>query len=259
VRPDRATLDALAFLHPLAIPFEALDPLFRRPVLLDTASLQRKMIDGGRGGWCFEHNLLLAAALDAIGFGVEGLSARVMWNVPEGTLRPRTHMVLLVTLGDTPLIVDAGFGGLTLTAPLRLETDVAQETPHEPFRLRRADADFIVEAFVAGEWKPLYRFDLQRQVRADYELANWYLCTSPASYFLSTLVAARAQRDRRYALANASLAVHHADGYTERRVLESGPQLRDALVTLFGIAVPEGEEVDRLLACVVAGTLTQGA
>ena len=93
--PDLPTLQSIALRHPTAIPFENLNPLLGRPVPLDIGSLQRKLVEERRGGWCFEHNLLLGTALAAIGFHVEGLAARVHWNVAAGAVRPRSHMVLL--------------------------------------------------------------------------------------------------------------------------------------------------------------------
>ncbi|MEI4902561.1 arylamine N-acetyltransferase, partial [Klebsiella pneumoniae] len=77
-----------------SIPFENLDPLLRRPMRLDAASLEQKLVRGGRGGYCFEQNLLLRHALEGIGFTVAGLAARVVWNQPEGAILPRTHMLL---------------------------------------------------------------------------------------------------------------------------------------------------------------------
>src|SRR5512143_1829284 len=56
--PTIATLRALHQAHVGAIPFENVDVLLGRPILLDTASLQRKLIESGRGGYCFEQNLL---------------------------------------------------------------------------------------------------------------------------------------------------------------------------------------------------------
>src|SRR5687767_414488 len=97
-RADLATLQELALLHPIAIPFENLNPLLRRPVRLDIASIQDKLVRGRRGGWCYEHNLLFGTALTALGFDVTGLSARVVWNVVPGVVRARTHMVLHVVL-----------------------------------------------------------------------------------------------------------------------------------------------------------------
>ena len=247
------TLNEIALRHPLAIPFENLNPLLGGAVALDIPSLQQKLLRDGRGGWCFEHNVLLGTALGAIGFDVTGLAARVMWNMPAGATMPRSHMVLRVNLDGRTFIVDAGFGGLTLTAPLRLETDVEQDTPHERFRLIRANEHFVVEAFVR-EWKALYRFDLQPQAIADYEVTSWYLSTNPRSHFLTTLIAARVQPDRRYALRNTDFATHHTSGYTERRALVSGRELRETLEQLFGINVPAGPEIEGVFARIAAAT-----
>src|SRR5262249_15051302 len=68
--PTLDTLRAVVLRHTEAIPFENLDPLLRRPVRLDAASLQRKLVRDGRGGYCFEHNLLLRHALEGLGFAV---------------------------------------------------------------------------------------------------------------------------------------------------------------------------------------------
>ncbi|MGH7057165.1 MAG: arylamine N-acetyltransferase, partial [Acetobacteraceae bacterium] len=65
--PTFATLAALHALHPAAIPFENLDSLLGRPVPLDLASLQAKLVGERRGGYCFEQNTLLAAVLGALG------------------------------------------------------------------------------------------------------------------------------------------------------------------------------------------------
>ena len=120
--PRAATLEALRWLHARhaeAIPYENLDPLVGRPVRLDPASLERKLVRGGRGGYCFEQNLLFRHVLEALGFRVTGLAARVLWNAVEGVVPPRGHMVLRVELADGPYLADVGFGGQSLTGPLR--------------------------------------------------------------------------------------------------------------------------------------------
>src|SRR5215470_14006816 len=142
--PTLETLRVLHLRHALAIPFENLDPLRRRPVRLDLASLEHKLVRGGRGGYCFEHNLLFKAALDALGFRVAGLAGRVLWNLPDGVSLPRTHMLLRVAIDGQDHIADVGFGGQTPTGPMRLVADIEQETPHEPFRLRADGAGFLM-------------------------------------------------------------------------------------------------------------------
>jgi N-hydroxyarylamine O-acetyltransferase len=170
--PTLDTLSAIHLRHPQTIPFENLDPLLRRPVLLDVPSLEAKLVRDCRGGWCFEHNLLLCHVLESLGFRVTGHAARVLWNAPEGVIRPRAHMLLSLELDGVLYMADVGFGGLTLTAPLRLVAGIEQATPHERFRLVAGDSDFVLQALLGREWRPLYRFDLQRQLLPDYEVCR---------------------------------------------------------------------------------------
>ncbi|MFY0539584.1 arylamine N-acetyltransferase family protein [Nannocystis pusilla] len=246
--PTLATLAAIVKAHAAAIPFENLDPIVGRTPALDLAGLESKLVRGGRGGYCFEHNLLLSHALRAIGFQVRGLAARVIWNQPEGRVTPRSHMLLHVDLDGAPHIVDVGFGGLTLTGVLRLVGDVEQPTPHEPFRLVEDGGYFAMQALVRGEWRPLYRFDLQEQFQPDYEVTNYFLSTHPTSHFRTGLMAARALADRRLALRNRDYAVHHFGGETERRVLDSTEELRRVLADEFRIDLPADPALDQALA-----------
>ena len=245
--PTLATLQTIHRLHPRAVPFENLNPLLRWPVRLDAASLERKLVHEGRGGYCFEHNLLLRHVLEALGFHTTGLAARVVWTAPAGVVRPRSHMLLRVEVEGDPYVADVGFGGLTLTAPLRLLPDAVQSTPHEPFRLREANDAYVLEVNVRDVWSPLYCFDLAEQHLVDYELTNWYLTHHPDSHFLQRLTAARADADRRYALRNAELAVHHRGGVTERRTLSGAAQLREVLEGVFNLRLPDAPELDAIL------------
>ena len=52
--PTLPVLRAVIAAHTVTIPFENIDVLLGRPPKLDVRSLQRKMIAGGRGGYCFE-------------------------------------------------------------------------------------------------------------------------------------------------------------------------------------------------------------
>ena len=250
-----ATLETLANIHlhhPQVIPFETLDPLLKRPVLLSTAAIEEKLLFSGRGGWCFEHNLLLSRVLQAIGFRVTGLAARVLWNAPEDMVRARSHMLLRIEdIEGGPYIADVGFGGLTLTGPLRLVADVEQTTPHETFRLREADGTFILQAHIRDVWKPLYSFDLQSQVLPDYEVWNWHLAHHPESPFVANLMAARVTLDRRYGLFNNKLSIHPLRGESQQTTLATAAELRGTLQHLFGIRLPDDPGLDDVLARLV--------
>jgi N-hydroxyarylamine O-acetyltransferase len=246
--PTLQTLRALHARHTEAIPFENLNPLLKWPVRLDPASLEEKLVRSRRGGYCFEQNLLLSHVLTALGFSVMGLGARVIWNQPEGAITARTHMLLQVDLDEGHFIADVGFGGQVLTGPLLIEAGVEQATPHEPFRLIRAGADFVLQVKVRGAWRQLYRFDLQQQHLPDYEVANWYLSNYPGSHFVTGLMAARTVPGRRYALRNNDLAVHDLNGNTTRRMLANPAELREALQDVFLLDLPDAPELDAALA-----------
>jgi N-hydroxyarylamine O-acetyltransferase len=229
------TLTAIHHAQACSIAFENLDPWLGVPVHLDPAAVHTKLVRNRRGGFCYEHNALLGATLRALGFSVTDLAARVLWNMPAEMIRPRTHMLLLVDLDSQQYVVDAGFGGMTLTAPLRLDLSTPQATPHGPFRLQPTPLDRVLQAEVAGEWKPVYRFDLQPQQRSDYEMASWYLCNHPDSVFRQLLVAAKPGPTGRHVLRDRQLTLHHLDGSDETRTLVTSAELRDALTGIFGI------------------------
>ena len=252
--PTLETLRAIQLRHTETIAFENLNPLMRWPVRLDIESLQQKLVRDGRGGYCYEQNLLFSHVLKALGFQVTGLAARVLWNEPDAAITPRSHMLLYVELHEKPYIADVGFGILTPTGPLRLEPDIEQATPHEPFRLIRAGQEFVMQAKIRGDWKTLYRFDIQEQLLPDYEVSNWYVSTHPDSLFVTGLMAARPAKDCRYALRNNELAVHHLDGSTERRILTNVVEMRGILENAFCITLPDVPELDAGLARLTSQT-----
>lgn len=215
---DLATLQALQYLHPQHIPFENLNSFTGRAVSIAPEAVYHKLVWQGRGGYCFEHNQLFARVLQTIGFEVQGLSARVLWMLPDDVVMPRTHMALLVNIEGRPWLADVGFGGLTITAALALDTGVAQATPHEDFRIRTEGGLFTVEAHVAGEWRDLYGFSMDPQLPVDYETPNWYVSTYPESRFVTQLICCRVEpegrhvlHDRRYSWHETGLRSEHVE------------------------------------------------
>jgi N-hydroxyarylamine O-acetyltransferase len=248
--PTLDTLRAIHLRHAETIPFENLNPLLKWPVRLDLTSLEQKLVRDRRGGYCFEQNQLFRLVLEALGFRVAGLVARVLWYAPDA-VTARTHMVLRIEIGGEAFLADVGFGSQTLTGPIRLVPDVAQDTPHGSFRLRPTGGEFTMEAEIRGAWKPLYRFDLSEQHPVDYEVANWYTSTCPTSHFLTGLIAARPAPGKRFVLRDTDLGVHTPES-TERRILTSATELREVLTDVFGIALPDTPELDAVLERVVA-------
>ncbi|WP_266168909.1 arylamine N-acetyltransferase family protein [Dyella subtropica] len=247
VKPDLSTLRALVAAHVAAIPFENLDPLLGVPVVLEPALIEKKLVQSGRGGYCFEQNALLRGVLSAIGFEVVGLIARVLWGREEDAITAQSHMLLRIELEGASWLVDVGFGGQTLTGALKLEADTVQPSAHEPYRLIHADGVWRMQSLVRDTWSTLYRFDLQPRYPIDYVVANHYSSTYPESHFLHSLVVARSVPGRRLALRNRDFVVHHLGGESVRRTLRDAAEIREVLGREFLIRVPDHPLLDQRL------------
>jgi N-hydroxyarylamine O-acetyltransferase len=235
-RPDLDTLRELTELHPATIPFEGVDVLLGRPIDLSPCAIQAKLVDGGRGGYCFEQNGLLKRVLEAVGFAVEGLIARVLWMLPAGTPpMPLTHMALRVTIDGERWLADVGFGACVAGAPLRFDAMATEQpTRHETFRVIRRGAWTLLEAQLPDGWHPLYMLSPEPALDADYVAANWYTSTHPDSGFRRELRVARTAPDQRTTLMNDRLTIRRSEGGMERRFL-SEQEIARALVDTFGL------------------------
>lgn len=235
-----ATLDTLAALvsaHTRAIPFENLDPLMGIPVVdLEPEALFGKLVERRRGGYCFEQNGLMAAVLTQLGFGVDVLGGRVVWMNPSGDLPAQTHQTLAVTVPgvDGRFLVDVGFGGQTLSSPIRFEAGPVQQTRHEPYRIVEHGDHYRLEAEVRDAWEPLYMFTGRPFPMIDRQVGSWYVSTYPGSHFVTGLTAALVTDDARWNLRGRNLAIH--TGATSERIrYQTAADVVDVLTDRFGI------------------------
>jgi N-hydroxyarylamine O-acetyltransferase len=148
-------------------------------------------------------------------------------------------MLLRVDLDGEAWIADVGFGGATLTAPIRLDPDRTQETPHGLFRLRRLGDAFLEEIRLPDGWTSLYRFDLSPAAPIDEEVANHFVSTWPTSHFRHRLTVARPTATGRAVLLNDRLTLYGPDGVAERRSLASASEAVSVLRERFGLVVPD--------------------
>jgi N-hydroxyarylamine O-acetyltransferase len=242
--PTLATLREITRKHAMAIPFENLSVLLDGPPSLELGTLEAKLVDGSRGGYCYEQNGLLAAALRELGFSVVGLSARVRYRIPEDVVTPRSHMLMRIETPDGTAFADAGFGGLTLTAPVMMRWHDEQATPHESVRLVPAGDDFVLQSLVGDSWTDIYRFDLAVQLAPDYVQQNWHTATWPGALFANNLIVAMPKPEGRFALFNRTLTWRPLKGQAVREQIQAKAQLREVLAERFSI-VPPSAELDR--------------
>jgi N-hydroxyarylamine O-acetyltransferase len=237
-QPTLATLLSVVLAQAQTIAYENVDVLLGKRIDLDIAALQRKMVAGGRGGYCFEQNLLLRAALSAIGFVVTSRMGRVVRGMDPGAPRTAPHIALWVETEEGPFIVDLGFGSLTLTGALEVRDGVPQRTPHGVFRICQTGEDWTIEAELGGIWESLFRILPRVSLEADHEVANWYTSTHPTSLFVNNLIAARpGPEGTRVTLFNGRVNVRRPGAEVERRLIETDVDFHSAFADLFGLSL----------------------
>jgi len=237
LQPVPAVLEAIHLAHATHIPFENLDILLKRPIRLDLASLQAKLVTGGRGGYCFEQNLLLSAVLQRLGFSVTQLAARVLYQSRRKL--PRTHILLRVDVDGATWLADVGFGleGLLLPVPFGSGREARQFA--WTYRAVEADGEWILQSLRNDSWMNLYSFTLEPCLAVDFEPANHYTATHPDSRFVRTLTAQLPTPEVRYLLRNRELVLDR--GVTvSRRVLADDDELLAVLAQTFGLRFPAG-------------------
>jgi N-hydroxyarylamine O-acetyltransferase len=240
--PSAEALADLQQAHVGAIPFENLDVLLGRPILLDLESLQEKLVEGRRGGYCFEQNTLFQAVLERLGFQVTPLAARV--RVGATGVRARTHMLLRADFPEGPCVADVGFGADGPVRPLPLSTGREHWIGGVGHRLREEEGQWVLEGHLEGEWVDLYAFTLERQLPVDYEMANYFTSTHPRSGFRNRLTAQRSWPERRVILRDRELTVREG-AVSETTSIRDPDHLLDVLERHFDLAFPPGTRFPR--------------
>ncbi|MFE9119919.1 arylamine N-acetyltransferase [Streptomyces sp. NPDC007172] len=245
--PSLATLRALHRGHVLSLRWENVDAVLRKYRPLDLESVQTKMVGTARGGTCFEHVTLYAAALERLGFSFFVVQGRVRMGSPR--IRPETHAMVIVELEGGRWLSDIGFGASPLE-PIEL-TDATDSTDGVwAYRLRRqevspgetgwalhqpAERREGVETSEDG-WMVRHTFTLHRQYPVDLQVTNHFGASSPHSAFSDRLYLQRLHPDRLYSLDNRLLTTVRpgVPGAPERRELEAAEVPR-VLADTFGV------------------------
>lgn len=237
--PTAQTLAALHRAHLAAIPFENLDVVLGRGIAVDLDSVQAKLVERRRGGYCYEHGVLFAAVLERLGYTVERMLARVGGEELE---RPRapTHMTLRVATGGERWLADVGFGS-GLLRPLPFDEGGPHAQGGWTFALASTGSrSWALRELRGGEWVTRYGFDEQRLHAADVVMANHFTSTFERSPFVGKPVVTRRDEDSIRSLVDRRLALERPDGTLDERDVaddEIGALLRET----FGIPLNDDE------------------
>lgn len=254
--PTLRTLRALQRAHVTTIPFENLEIVLQRPILLGVANIQNKLVRRRRGGYCFEHTELFAAALERLGFRLTALLGRVVMGTDK--LRPATHALLLVQTADTAQdgrlwLCDVGFGHGPLE-PIEFVDGIEVTQDGWSYRLERLTAaaeglpgvqEWALHQQGPEGWIRRHTFVVAPAHSIDYEVGNHYVSTNPRSPFSGRVYAQRFSPWLHHELDETWLTITPARGPIETRLLDPD-KVPKLLKELFEIEL-DADDAERLV------------
>nr|ABL74384.1 putative acetyltransferase [Actinomyces sp. Lu 9419] len=216
--PSAAALRSLHAAHVRAIPFENIDVVLRRHRGIELPAIMDKLVRRDRGGYCFEHGLLFAAALEELGFTVRRSFARVQPGRERGSY---SHMLAVVPVDGTEYLVDVGFGAWVMhPTPLIDGAEVDQAGWRH--RIRRDNGQWLFEKRTADGWDALHATLGLPARQVDYEVFHHYTSTHPRSPFTGQLVVMRLTDGVVRKFVGHRLTTEHADGRVETAEITTG-------------------------------------
>lgn len=185
VRADMDTVRGMMLNQLFSVPFENLDVLSHYGVSMIPDEIVEKIINRGRGGYCYEVNGIFSMALQALGINHYFVAARPMTYQVR---KPKTHMAIILLLDNERWLCDLGFGSHGIREPLRLgATGEDTRQGFDRFMVSKDDdGEYLLKAFVDGNWSPQYSFNLYPQEWIDFYPANYMNSTHPDSIFLKS-------------------------------------------------------------------------
>ncbi|SFR03955.1 N-hydroxyarylamine O-acetyltransferase [Lentzea waywayandensis] len=240
VAADLSTLRGLHSAHVDAIAFDNLDALLGRTVVpLDLDSVQEKIVRQGRGGWCLEQVVLMAAVLDRIGFTFTAFAGRT--RIRSGSkLGPALHVALLVELDGEQWLHDVSFGAYGLHEPIRFAENERLDGDWSFDLVREPTGENVLRFLGPDGPVELYGFTTDVRYPSDFELLNHFCLTHPRSPFNHRMVLQRTQPKVRHLLAGTVLAEIRPGEPATFRELDEAEAL-SAPGEIFGITLEPGD------------------
>jgi len=230
--PTLDTLRKLHLAHLLTVPFENLDIPRGVPIELAQASAYHKIVNLGRGGFCYELNGAFAWLLEQLGFSVKLLSARV-YNKEGKPGIAFDHLLLMVGTSEK-VIADVGFGD-SFIRPLTFDTFVKNQRDVF-YRLKPQEDAFILQSQKEGEhWNNQYLFELSPYPLEAFAEACHHQQTSPLSGFTQKTVCSKLTNEGRVTLTSNRLIISRTVGGREEVEVSEPDIYRDLLWQHFRI------------------------
>ncbi len=219
--PSREALAELHEAHVRAFTFDNVDVLLDQHPGVGIDAVGEKFVDRGRGGYCFEHATILAAALGRLGYDVRRHLGRV-GDPADGSQQGRTHMVVEVRWDGERLLCDPGFG-MSLLHPVRLADGAESDQRGWGYRIRHNDEGaWELWRRREGGWEITHTTDELPVRPVDVVIGHHYTSTFPTSHFRRGLMVARHLPGRHVTVTHDSVTIRRPGVPTEHRPLEPG-------------------------------------
>ena len=228
-------LKSLHKCHIMSIPFEALDVQLEKSITLNLREIYHKVVEGNRGGYCYELNYLFNWLLNKLGFKSHIIAAQIF---NDGRFGPKfDHMAICVIL-DQIWLVDVGYGDLFIQ-PIRLSHDVEQEDLFKFYKIRKLKNNeyLLQESLDKGQpYLNRYKFELSPKRIEEFQEQNIFKQRSVDSYFVKNLVCTIATDTGRKTVLNNTFKCKTKKLTTER-VIKNHKELNEILKNEFSIDV----------------------
>ncbi len=229
------TLQRLHICHVTNVPFENLDIIRGKEILIDKDSIFKKIVINKRGGCCSELNILFEYLLKSIGFKVRHLMGRPITD--NNAINARIHQLLLVEAEGRKWLADVGFGGNGLIAPLPFEEGIVEKQFTECFRLITDKTQgYILQHKRLEEYYGLYSFTLEESYPSDHMVANYFCSKSPYTIFTRKRFCTRATKNGRITLIGKELKIRH-DGESTSMMIEDENEFKWVLKEYFNLSL----------------------
>ena len=183
--PNFDCLERLRDAFSKSFAYENIDVLLGREIRLNRDALVTKLLDQGRGGYCFELNTLFGIMLKTLGYDVAMHLGRVWLRNPQG-VPERNHGTIIVVIENISYLADVGFGGRSPRIVMRILDDDAVldgDAANEPVRIIEFQDDLMVQRKIEGCWHNQFSFERKPASVNDVAVANFFQYAYPDSQF----------------------------------------------------------------------------
>lgn len=236
IAPSNELLKKIQYNHMISVPYENLDLVDGVLLSLEPCDIYDKVVNKGRGGYCFELNGLLEYMLKKIGFECVSYLGRFIRG--EEGIPMRRHRTVVVNIGNDRYMCDVGMGQESSRMPLHLVEGKVQESFGVSYKFRYDDQfGWVLCDLYKGEWRDYYSFTEEFQTNEDFYQPSFYWERHPTSKFnkfpiisLKTEKGRKTINDREFKVFEGKELTHIEENMTDER-------RKEVLCEEFGIKV----------------------